>query len=142
MTKPSENSQSAQPLGLPLNDGLGVDEHRRQYEQEWRPTEQERKAAELAERYHRETEAYDRTVCSGPIRDGSVMPIGPHEMALVNRNAIKEPQGFCVPANRGDCAGWAGVRITVEAVPDLAPEEQAQSAVAAAFGGLVQTPQG
>lgn len=28
-------------------------------------------------------------MCTGPIRDGSVMPIGPHEMALVNRNAIK-----------------------------------------------------
>lgn len=60
-----------------------------QYEQEWQQTDQERKAAELAERYHRETEAYDRTVCTGPIRDGSVMPIGPHELALVNRNAIK-----------------------------------------------------
>lgn len=66
-----------------------MDEYRKQYETEWRPTEQERKAAELAERYHRETEAYDRTVCTGPIRAGSVMPIGPHEMALVNRNAIK-----------------------------------------------------
>jgi hypothetical protein len=67
---------------------LGVDEYRKQYEQEWEQTEQERKADELAERYHRETEAYDRTVCTGPIRDGSVMPIGSHELALVNRNAI------------------------------------------------------
>jgi len=66
-----------------------VDEYRKQYEQEWRLTEQERKADELAERYHRETEAYDRTVCTWPIHDGSVMPIGSHELALVNRNAIK-----------------------------------------------------
>ena len=65
------------------------DVYRKQHEQEWRPAELERKAAELAERYHRETEAYDRTVCTGPIRDGSVMPFGPHEFALVNRNAIK-----------------------------------------------------
>jgi hypothetical protein len=72
-----------------IDEELGVDEYRKQYEQEWRLTEQERKAAELAERYHRETEAYDRTVCTGPIRDGSVMPIGSHELALVNRNAIK-----------------------------------------------------
>ena len=72
-----------------MSEELGVNEYRKQYEQEWQPTEQERKAAELAERYHRETEAYDRTVCTGPIRDGSVMPIGPHELALVNRNAIK-----------------------------------------------------
>ena len=66
-----------------------MDEYLKQYEQEWRPTERERNAAELAARYHLETESYDRTVCTGPIRDSSVMPIGPHEMALVNRNAIK-----------------------------------------------------
>lgn len=82
-------SNCSQTLGLGLSEELGVDECRKQYEQEWRPTEQERKAAELAVRYHRETEAYDRTVCTGPIRDGSVMPIGPHELAMVNRNAIK-----------------------------------------------------
>lgn len=45
------------------------------------------KAAELADRYYNETEAYDRTVCSGPLRDGSIMPMGPHERALVMRNA-------------------------------------------------------
>ncbi len=88
MTKHTENSERGQPLGLPLNDGLGVDKHRKQYEQESRPTEQERKADELAERYHRETEAYDRTVCTGPVVRGSIMPIGPREMAQVNRNAI------------------------------------------------------
>ena len=72
-----------------------MDEYRKQYEQyeqyvqEWQQADQERRAAELAERYHRETEAYDRTLCTGPIRDGSGMPIGSHELALVNRNAIK-----------------------------------------------------
>ena len=89
MTKQHADSEPGQPLGLPLNDQLGVDEYRKIWEQEWRPTERERKAAELAERYHRETETYDRMVCTGPIRDGSVMPIGPHEMAMVNRNAIR-----------------------------------------------------
>jgi hypothetical protein len=82
-------SNCSQPLGLGLSEELGVDEYRKQYEQEWQQTDQERKAAELAERYHRGTEAYDRIVCTGPIRDGSVMPIGSHELALVNRNAIK-----------------------------------------------------
>jgi hypothetical protein len=82
-------SNCSQPLGLGLSEELGVDEYRKQYEHEWEPTEQERKAAELAERYHRETEGYDRTVCTGPVVRGSIMPIGPHEMALVNRNAIK-----------------------------------------------------
>lgn len=66
-----------------------MDKYSNQYQQEWQPTKLERKAAELAERYHQETEAYDRTVCTGPIRYGSVIPIGQHEIALVNRNAIK-----------------------------------------------------
>jgi hypothetical protein len=82
-------TDKATPREVGLSEELGVDECREQHEQAWQQTDQERKAAELAERYHRETEAYDRTVCTGPIRDGSVLPIGPHEMALVNRNAIK-----------------------------------------------------
>ena len=50
--------------------------------------EQEMKAAELAERYHRETEAYDRTVCSGPnSHDGLAMPANSYEMGLIGRNA-------------------------------------------------------
>lgn len=77
------------PAVLGLSEGLLVGEYRKRYEQEWCPTEKERRTVELAERYHRETEAYDRTICTGPIRDGSVMPNGSHEMALVNRNAIR-----------------------------------------------------
>ena len=60
-----------------------------EWQQEWQPTERDNRLHELATRYHTECEAYDRTVCTGPIRDGSVMPIGPHELALVNRNAIR-----------------------------------------------------
>lgn len=30
---------------------------------------------------------------------------------------VGDPQGFFFPVSRSDCAGWAGVRITVEAVP-------------------------
>lgn len=88
-TMSTTTEPDSEPLRVPLSDGLGVDERRKQYEQEWQPTEQDLKCVELAERYHHETEAYDRTVCSGPIQHGSVMPIGPHELALVNRNAIK-----------------------------------------------------
>jgi hypothetical protein len=62
---------------------------RADWECEWAPTDKDNKLHELAKRYHDETEAYDRTVCTGPIRDGSVMPIGTRQMALVNRNAIK-----------------------------------------------------
>jgi hypothetical protein len=29
---------------------------------------------------------------------------------------VEKPQGFFFPVQRSDCAGWAGVRITFEAV--------------------------
>ena len=60
-----------------------------EYETRLQPIAQESKAADLAERYHRETEAYDRTVCTGPIIRGSIMPNGGHEMSLSARNASK-----------------------------------------------------
>jgi hypothetical protein len=41
----------------------------------------------LAEQYEAECEAYDRTVCTGPIRDGSIMPATPQEFAQVQRHA-------------------------------------------------------
>jgi hypothetical protein len=66
-----------------------MNEFRIQHECEFRVSELEIKAAELAERYHRETEAYDRTVCTGPIRDGSIVPINQSQFVLVNRNAHK-----------------------------------------------------
>ena len=42
---------------------------------------------ELAKRYHEETEAYDRTVCTGPVVRGSIQPFGPRELGAINRNA-------------------------------------------------------
>jgi hypothetical protein len=65
---------------------------------EWKLSEADSMAAELAQRYHRLTEAYDRTVCTGPIRDGSIMPMGAHEMALVNRIAITVRKQIMVEA--------------------------------------------
>lgn len=41
----------------------------------------------LARQYLDECEAYDRTVCTGPIRDGSIMPATTYELALINRFA-------------------------------------------------------
>lgn len=43
---------------------------------------------ELAKRYHEETEAYDRGVCTGPVVRGSVMPANPREFRSINRNAL------------------------------------------------------
>ena len=41
----------------------------------------------LAEEYHERTEAFDRTACTGPIRNGSIMPSNGFELRAVNRNA-------------------------------------------------------
>jgi hypothetical protein len=41
----------------------------------------------LAKEYHERTEAYDRTVCTGPIKDGSIQPVGVHELANICRHA-------------------------------------------------------
>lgn len=87
---------------------------------------------------------------SNIMQDLHTVGINPFAVTLLAESVLKsplapmtvgKPQGFFMPVSRSDCEGWAGVRITVEAVPELAPEEQAQSAVAA-FGRLVQTPQG
>jgi hypothetical protein len=43
----------------------------------------------LAAEYHRRTEEYDRTVCTGPVINGSIQPLTPAELGLVNRNAAK-----------------------------------------------------
>jgi len=82
-------TDDATPAKVRLTDGLGVAEYRALYEQEWQPTAQELKCVELAERYHHEAEAYDRTVCTGPVMHGSVMPADHRELAMVNGNAAR-----------------------------------------------------
>lgn len=42
---------------------------------------------DLAARYHRECEAYDLTVCTGPMGRDGILPANYHEAALINRNA-------------------------------------------------------
>ena len=63
-------------------------------------TERDQKLYELATRYHTETEAYDRTVCTGPVQEGSIMPATPNEMALINRNAIAVTKRIIFDAER------------------------------------------
>lgn len=43
----------------------------------------------LAEEYHKRTEEYDRLICSGPIRNGSVIPATSDEYRLINKNALR-----------------------------------------------------
>jgi len=87
-TKPTEAhdpTPAAEPLALRLSEGLGVT--RADFECEWTPSEKDNKLQELARRYHAETEAYDRTVCTGPIVDGSIQPYGGRQTVLINQHA-------------------------------------------------------
>lgn len=59
------------------------------------PTESERRLSAAAEQYIEETEAYDRTVCTGPIKHGTIMPATSREHSLVNRNAIRAFDRLC-----------------------------------------------
>lgn len=59
------------------------------YQCEFTPTARDNKLRELAQSYVSRCEAYDRTVCTGPVRYGEITPMGGHELALVNRNAKK-----------------------------------------------------
>lgn len=36
-------------------------------------------------------------------------------------DSVGDPKTFFFPVHRSDCAGWSGVRITFEAVPEGAP---------------------
>jgi hypothetical protein len=60
-----------------------------QYLCEFKPTPADEFLFEVAKQYVRDTEAYDRTVCSGPIINGSIMPATSHQAGLSSRNASK-----------------------------------------------------
>jgi hypothetical protein len=55
---------------------------------------------ELAEKYHKLTEDYDRSVCTGPIVKGSIRPANGHESALINRHAQTLNRDLCLDAQR------------------------------------------
>lgn len=84
---------------------------------------------ELALEYYRRTEAYDRTVCTGPFVDGCIMPASYKEQALVSRNAIsvlRELQKQCgdpaglLQAMRRACMRYGSTPFTVK---KLAPTD-------------------
>lgn len=59
----------------------------REYLGVWTPSREEKRLRELAREYHERTEAYDRTICTGPIVRGGIMPATPEQHALINRHA-------------------------------------------------------
>ena len=50
-------------------------------------SEKDKKTHELAARYRELTEAYDRTVCTGPIVNGEIRPTTAQESAMISRSA-------------------------------------------------------
>ncbi|MGB3222541.1 MAG: hypothetical protein WBB23_07050 [Desulforhopalus sp.] len=59
------------------------------YQGSWRVSEVEHYLYLLAQEFHERTEEYDRTVCSGEIIRGSIMPVTPGERSMCNKNALK-----------------------------------------------------
>ncbi len=58
-----------------------------EYLETWSYTEKDRKIDELAKQYHELTEAYDRTVCTGEIIKGAILPATARQAALTHINA-------------------------------------------------------
>jgi hypothetical protein len=44
---------------------------------------------DIAMEYHRRTETFDRTICTGPIKNGLILPGCPREMGIINQHARK-----------------------------------------------------
>lgn len=65
------------------------------YQGVFAPTEAEERLLAAAEQYVAETEAYDRTVCTGPVIRGEIMPANSHERGLANRNAVRAFDNLC-----------------------------------------------
>lgn len=72
---------------------------------------------------------------SNIMQDLHTIGLNPFAVTLLAESVLKsplapmtvgKPQGFFFPVNRSDCAGWAGVRITVEAIPDDAAADRSE----------------
>ena len=66
------------------------------------------------------------------MNDLQTVGINPFAVTLLAESVLKsplapmtvgKPQRIAFPVNRSDCAGWTGVRITVEAVPSCDTEK-------------------
>lgn len=55
---------------------------------------------DLATQYHQITEAYDRTVCTGPVRSDGIMPKDTREASLVNAHAREVYLRLLIQAER------------------------------------------
>lgn len=60
---------------------------REQYLCKFETTETDNIKYALAKQYHDETEAYDRLVCTGAVREGCVLPATDSQFRLINTHA-------------------------------------------------------
>lgn len=74
------------------------------------PTEEDRYLYSLAAEYHQRAEAYDRTVCTGPIKRGEILPATDREMVAINRHALSLKKELQERAYREH--GISGVLVT------------------------------
>lgn len=66
---------------------LTHEQHRALFQGEFSIEARDRVLVELADEFHRRTEAFDRTVCTGPMTQNGVMPANHREGAVINANA-------------------------------------------------------
>lgn len=59
---------------------------------------------DLADEYHRRCEAYDRIVCTGPIRNGEVLPASHGELVRINHHAHAVRRELIL---RAECMGYS-----------------------------------
>lgn len=69
------------------DDQLTLEQHRALFQGEFSIEARDRVLVQLADEYHQRTEAFDRTVCTGPMGHEGIMPANPRQLALINANA-------------------------------------------------------
>lgn len=69
------------------DDALSPEQYRALFYGEFSIEGRDPDLVELADEYHRRTEAFDRTVCTGPIGRDGIMPANARELGLINANA-------------------------------------------------------
>lgn len=69
------------------DDQLTLEQHRALFQGEFSIEAQDRMLVQLAAEYHQRTEAFDRTVCTGPMGHEGIMPANHRQRALINANA-------------------------------------------------------
>lgn len=66
---------------------MGPEEFKRLYLGEFTWSEKDQKLYDIGKYYHETCETYDRKICTGPIKHGSVQPGRHYELVDINKHA-------------------------------------------------------